>query len=97
MGLSIQSTAVEYKVGNMISFKKSNKYECCLCSKKNNVFDVTVVDKDKKVVIFYNGTATHETQEIPEGGKATKPATDPVKDGAEFKHWGTSEDAEEAS
>ena len=49
MELSIQSTAVEYKGGNMISFKKSNKYECCLCSKKKNVFDVTVVDKDKKV------------------------------------------------
>ncbi len=33
----------------MISFKKSDMYECCLCSKKKNVFDVTVVDKDKKV------------------------------------------------
>ncbi|MBQ8758714.1 MAG: InlB B-repeat-containing protein, partial [Clostridia bacterium] len=54
------------------------------------------VDKDKKVVTFYNGSATHETQDIPEGGKATKPATDPEKDGAEFKYWGASEDAEEA-
>jgi len=54
------------------------------------------VDKDKNVITFYNGSTAHATQEIPEGGKATKPATDPEKDGAEFKHWGVSEDAETA-
>ena len=63
---------------------------------KDVTFTPWYVDKDKKVVTFYNGTATFETQEIPEGGNATEPATDPTKTGAEFKHWGISDDAETA-
>ena len=52
------------------------------------------VDKDKKIVTFYDGDTIFDTKEVIIGNKAEKPATDPEKDGAEFKHWGTSADDE---